>query len=184
MKPSIYYYLLFFTCFFLSCSKDNDEPVSQTPRWNMGYFKGTVNGKVVDIENKTSNDRFIHPGVYVQQRTGIKEYLWGMTFGEQKVSKIDRLSMGIIPFGEGLFEITQGFQDEKNANIGGTLIDKINGNIDYDPLKAPFKVWIDSIRFYPLSSMPYIYGRMEGILYNVNDLNDSIVIENVKFGIH
>lgn len=56
--------------------------------------------------------------------------------------------------------------------------------MEYCPLKKPFKVYVDSVRYHESSMMPYIEGKMEGTLYNRYDVNDSIVVKDAIFGIH
>lgn len=54
----------------------------------------------------------------------------------------------------------------------------------YHPLKSSFRIQVDSIRFHEGSGTPYIEGKMEGILYNIENSEDSIVIKDAIFGIH
>lgn len=54
----------------------------------------------------------------------------------------------------------------------------------YQPLKKPMKLRIDRADFSPESCVPFIEGEMEGILCNEDNLNDSIIVENMKFGMH
>jgi len=61
---------------------------------------------------------------------------------------------------------------------------KDDAKIVYHPLKSSFRIQVDSIRFHEGSGTPYIEGKMEGILYNIENSEDSIVIKDAIFGIH
>ena len=72
-----------------------------------------------------------------------------------------------------------------NEEVESTVrITKDDAKIIYHPLKSSFKIQVDSIRFHEGSGTPYIEGKMEGILYNIDNLKDSVVIKDAIFGIH
>ena len=72
-----------------------------------------------------------------------------------------------------------------NEEIESTVrITKDDAKIVYHPLKSSFRIQVDSIRFHEGSGTPYIEGKMEGILYNIENSEDSIVIKDAIFGIH
>ena len=54
----------------------------------------------------------------------------------------------------------------------------------YEPLKQPVKLLINRAEFVDSSNIPFIEGVINGVLYNQENLNDSIIIENVEFGEH
>ena len=72
---------------------------------------------------------------------------------------------------------------DKAADKNAYITDSLN-KVEYCPLKKPFKVYVDSVRYHESSMMPYIEGKMEGTLYNRYDVNDSIVVKDAIFGIH
>ena len=70
-----------------------------------------------------------------------------------------------------------------NEEIESTVrITKDDAKIVYHPLKSSFRIQVDSI--HEGSGTPYIEGKMEGILYNIENSEDSIVIKDAIFGIH
>lgn len=54
----------------------------------------------------------------------------------------------------------------------------------YDPLKQPVRLLINRAEFVDSSNIPFIEGVINGVLYNQENLNDSIIVENVEFGVH
>ena len=54
----------------------------------------------------------------------------------------------------------------------------------YEPLKQPVKLLINRAEFVDSSNIPFIEGVINGVLYNQENLNDSIIVENVEFGVH
>ncbi len=54
----------------------------------------------------------------------------------------------------------------------------------YDPLKQPVRLLINHAELVDSSNIPFIEGVINGVLYNQENLNDSIIVENVEFGVH
>lgn len=93
------------------------------------------------------------------------------------------LRISLIPLREGEYLIDKG--KLLNEEIESTVrITKDDAKIVYHPLKSSFRIQVDSIRFHEGSGTPYIEGKMEGILYNIENSEDSIVIKDAIFGIH
>ena len=86
------------------------------------------------------------------------------------------LRISLIPLREGEYLIDKG--KLLNEEIESTVrITKDDAKIVYHPLKSSFRIQVDSIRFHEGSGTPYIEGKMEGILYNIENSEDSIVIK-------
>lgn len=178
-------YLVSCICFlllitFASCSKDGDDYPKETPFY-LGYFKGTVNEDPVSIVN-TDTKRVINSGILAERPVGpnaeyITEYYLSIPIGKFS------LNMCLLPLEEGTYIINKGFYTKDATHIN-MINESLQPVIYYSPLKAPFKIEVDSIRYHGYSGFPYIEGKMEGILYNENNLQDSIVIKDAVFGIH
>ena len=54
----------------------------------------------------------------------------------------------------------------------------------YEPLKQPVRLLINRAELVDSSNIPFIEGVINGVLYNQENLNDSIIVENVEFGVH
>ena len=92
-------------------------------------------------------------------------------------------STGLLPLQEGEYNIEKGIRTQEEITSYIRITDSLN-KVEYCPLKKPFKVYVDSVRYHESSMMPYIEGKMEGTLYNRYDVNDSIVVKDAIFGIH
>lgn len=168
---------------FASCSKDEDNfpKVPKETPFYLGYFKGTVNDAPISLVN-TDIKTVIHSGIISKRPVGsngeyITEYYLSIPIGDFS------LNMCLDPLEEGTYIIDKGFYSEDAPHVNMIKKDS-EPVIYYCPLKAPFKIEVDSIRYHGYSSFPYIEGKMEGILYNENNLQDSIVIKDAIFGIH
>ena len=89
----------------------------------------------------------------------------------------------LLPLQEGEYNIEKGIRTQEEITSYIRITDSLN-KVEYCPLKKPFKVYVDSVRYHESSMMPYIEGKMEGTLYNRYDVNDSIVVKDAIFGIH
>ena len=165
MRYLIYFSLFLLQLAFISCEKE--EIIEDTPKetpYYLGYFEGAVNGQDISIRNKSASWRYIDAGFYSEVRRGEWEVL--------------RCSHWTIPLDR---EHSSRTQEEITSYI--RITDSLN-KVEYCPLKKPFKVYVDSVRYHESSMMPYIEGKMEGTLYNRYDVNDSIVVKDAIFGIH
>ena len=82
----------------------------------------------------------------------------------------------LLPLQEGEYNIEKGIRTQEEITSYIRITDSLN-KVEYCPLKKPFKVYVDSVRYHESSMMPYIEGKMEGTLYNRYDVNDSIVVK-------
>lgn len=180
MKYLIHFILLSLIFTLVSCN--NEKEVSQNPDempWYMGYLKGVIDNQLIFVEN-TTDDRYIPNGMYIQKPTGQKIYDWSFPINNYT------LTIVLTPLETGDHKISRGSQDDINEWCCLTkIIDKKNDTKQtYYPSKVPFNIYIDHISFKKNSFFPYIKGTMEGVFYNIDNPQDSVVIKNMEFGIH
>lgn len=177
MKNLIYFSLFILIFTFVACGKDTVD-VPDSKRY-LGYFKGDINGETVINNNLYSESK---RSGRIWQKDGKQWFLY--TFG----IPCPNYFLGITtPVKEGLNILYTRDDYLDNDTLGYiTLHDlRVQPEIIYRPLNASFKIYIDSVRYHSdWSGLPFIEGKMEGILYNENDSRDSIIIKNVIFGIN
>ncbi|WP_373828886.1 DUF5025 domain-containing protein [Bacteroides heparinolyticus] len=194
MKAKIIFPFFFFVytiAIFLSCKKDEDTSLNDRSKkkdsyW--GYFKGSVNGKYVQLDNSERTDNLSMP-IY-----SIRESF----YAKQAWTGID--SINILNTGIGIDEKTQLYIRLYKLNVGVRYLGTYdfdpkawyesnikltkafpNGNIIYEAnSRNPFKVEITNVTW--LSYMdPIIDVKLEGILYNEKNPEDSIII-HARYG--
>ena len=169
---------------FVSCDKDEDTSFEETPYY-LGYFEGKVNSQDISIANQSNSHSFIDHGNFWQEvNTDLSGFYWEIPLGVHISDyPYPMLRISLIPLREGEYLIDKG--KLLNEEIESTVrITKDDAKIVYHPLKSSFRIQVDSIRFHEGSGTPYIEGKMEGILYNIENSEDSIVIKDAIFGIH
>ena len=179
MKQVIYF--LFSMLLFLSISCNKGEDIS----FYLGYFEGKVNSQDISIANQSNSHSFIDHGNFWQEvNTDLSGFYWEIPLGVHISDyPYPMLRISLIPLREGEYLIDKG--KLLNEEIESTVrITKDDAKIVYHPLKSSFRIQVDSIRFHEGSGTPYIEGKMEGILYNIENSEDSIVIKDAIFGIH
>ena len=179
-------YFLFSMLLFLSisCNKGEDISFEETPYY-LGYFEGKVNSQDISIANQSNSHSFIDHGNFWQEvNTDLSGFYWEIPLGVHISDyPYPMLRISLIPLREGEYLIDKG--KLLNEEIESTVrITKDDAKIVYHPLKSSFRIQVDSIRFHEGSGTPYIEGKMEGILYNIENSEDSIVIKDAIFGIH
>lgn len=188
MKHWFFYSVSFLLLSLMACENDVIEEAPKKIPLDLGYFKGSVNDLPVSVENtpggsRQSGWRYIDRGGYVEVGAELKASYWTIPIFAVRGSLGDYfLKILLLPLKEGEFLIDRDFHSGIELYSTIRVVNSMSKQV-YVPLKAPFKVQVDSIRFRD-SFSPYIEGKMEGVLYNKEDLNDSIVIKDVTFGIH
>ena len=164
--------------------KRNISMLEETPYY-LGYFEGKVNSQDISIANQSNSHSFIDHGNFWQEvNTDLSGFYWEIPLGVHISDyPYPMLRISLIPLREGEYLIDKG--KLLNEEIESTVrITKDDAKIVYHPLKSSFRIQVDSIRFHEGSGTPYIEGKMEGILYNIENSEDSIVIKDAIFGIH
>ena len=174
MKQVIYFLFSMLLFLSISCNKGEDISFEETPYY-LGYFEGKVNSQDISIANQSNSHSFIDHGNFWQEvNTDLSGFYWEIPLGVHISDyPYPMLRISLIPLREGEYLI------ESTVRIT-----KDDAKIVYHPLKSSFRIQVDSIRFHEGSGTPYIEGKMEGILYNIENSEDSIVIKVGIFGIH
>ena len=184
MKQVIYFLFSMLLFLSISCNKGEDISFEETPYY-LGYFEGKVNSQDISIANQSNSHSFIDHGNFWQEvNTDLSGFYWEIPLGVHISDyPYPMLRISLIPLREGEYLIDKG--KLLNEEIESTVrITKDDAKIVYHPLKSSFRIQVDSIRFHEGSGTPYIEGKMEGILYNIENSEDSIVIKDAIFGIH
>lgn len=164
---------------FVSC--DNESLAEVQPTFD--YFEGIVNNKPIKLEEKDKNHPMFFQDYTITDDDGIVTY--GFRFRIPEINNlliVGYLSPLTTPQ---LYEIGADYNPVPYTTI--TAYIKEN-NKKYRAEKEPFKIYVDTIvstKDNPEipGNSARISGRMEGVLYNVKNPQDSISFQNVKFRI-
>lgn len=182
---------IFSTCAFLgmlilsSCSNDDDE--TSTPKddsWYSGYFKGTINGKEIALENAEHGEWPIrsigHSIRYLPKEENEPDSVKGLTTGIW-YSENEGISVN-------LFHLYKGIRYVTNSTRVDFIYDGIqitrdthseehkDRYIDYIPKKEnPFRIKITNV-IYIDSTHPVLEAELDGVLYRSDNPTDSITI--------
>lgn len=174
--------ICFSVCFstLISCA---NEPVAVSQP-TLGYFEGIVNNKPIKLEEK---DQEIHPMFFQDYTVTTDDEIatYGFRFLIPEINNL--LIVGYLsPLNSPqLYEIGADYNPIPYTTI--TAYIKENDK-KYRAEKEPFKIYVDTIvskKDNPEipGNSARISGRMEGVLYNAKNLQDSIVFQNVRFRI-
>lgn len=181
MKHLSYFISILLLMSFTACSDDDDFERVETP-WNFGYFKGDLNDEPISIEN-TDYGHLIHGRIYIlnyikadgtildepEERFGFSV----MVFGEGE----PELGLNFTPLKIGKYEIKGDYHPSDSS-----MISIQSDKVKYFPIKEPVKLEITDIRYPEPGRAPIIEGKMDGVLYNLNNPQDSIIFKNITFG--
>lgn len=173
-----------------ACDKEEEESYVPGPySWDFGYIKGTLNGTDISLQNEggqwgkhipaagaiysvyESPKKFDSYGTTIPITRRQDELIYGFTF------HITPVKVGIVEIKSPNHELIHNsihFIDERDDE----------NKKSYAPLKQPLELHITRADFSNESSVPFIEGVMDGVLYNEKNLNDSIIVKNVEFGVH
>lgn len=170
-----------------ACDKEEEAYVPGPYSWDFGYIRGKLNGTDISLQNEGGQwgcHISAAGAIYSDYTQG--QTLYGTTIPITKGQ--DRLTYGfsvhIAPVQIGTFEVTS--PDPELFHCSIYFIDERDANDkkSYAPLKQPLKLRITRAELSSVSSIPFIEGEMNGVLYNEKDLKDSIIVENIAFGVH
>ena len=197
MKLNIYLIGAFFGMLILasSCSNEDDNEISVSKdKWYWGYFKGTINGEEISLENLWDDD--------LPVRTVSKHIISYYPSEENKLDSLRKIKtvIGIstgITYSENkairinLFNLYKGIRFVTNSTKVDFIYDGIqitqdthsyeyeNRYIRYIPKKeTPFKVEITNITYADdTNTNPIIEADLNGVLYRSDNPKDSIVVK-------
>lgn len=188
MKKIIYYIAVAVLLSFTACNKEEEASAIPGPySGNFGYIKGILNGIDFSLQNEDKpGERYISTAGAIYQKdlmTGRDCYGTNIPITKKQDELIYGFSIHISPVKTGILEV-KGFNHDIFESCV-IFIDERDGNEKaYGALKQSLKLRINRADYSPSSSTPFIEGVMDGVLYNEKNPNDSIVVENVEFGVH
>lgn len=170
----------------LAACNNEDEPGGKDTPWYFGYFKGDVNEQSVTVENTQEEN----PIKKIQVFVNTKEDLTPVAI------PIHRYCITFPIFGEGqkaldvklapvlklrTYEMQGDSFSPDSASVHVMSEADYPKNLYY-PVKTPFKIKITRLEYPSRYADPIIEGTMDGVLYNLDNLQDSIIIKNATFG--
>lgn len=174
--------LLLAICLF-SCNdpKDDEEnwpPITYEEVIKSGVFQGEINHEYVSLENK-SGHKYVSGGTKVVRDERI--YFFSISMQSEIFS--NTIKVGLIPQqNKTLYLIDKGFDYFSGQGCG--IGRRYYNDEFYHPLKEPVKVYIDKITYDRRLQTEFIEGRIEGVLYNIDNMEDSVTIKKGKFCYH
>lgn len=181
-------------CSFAACNNDEEEPYVPGPySWDFGYIRGKLNGKEFSLQNEGGQIGRHIPfagSIFTNYGKGQTSYGTGIpiTRGQYNANNermVYGFSVHIAPVECGDFDVVSPVSDIfSNCEIRFVDRRDENDKKTYKALKQPLKLHISRAESMGYVSIPFIEGVMNGILYNTENPNDSIIVENVEFGVH
>ena len=172
---------------FASCDKE-EEPANPNPySVRFGYIRGTVNGTAFCLQNKEApGETYITNGnIYTEYpKLGINSYGTNIPITKDQNEFVYGFVFHLVPIKAGAYDVISPNHEMFHNRV--CFMDKRDTNNEkwYEPLKQPVKLLINRAEFVDSSNIPFIEGVINGVLYNQENLNDSIIVENVEFGVH
>jgi hypothetical protein len=170
--------LLFGFIFFSSCTPEEVTPIANND-WKWGYFRGAIDGKLYNlIDREVGSVGMIVDSVRLHQRTAVIDY-----------SDTHRLSVTLSELHNGkryLLPTVRDTTTDFRSAIALSVFNepsKLTYKHRYRPSnKNPFFVEILSVTWRP-DIIPIIEAKLDGVLYNTENPNDSIIIKGA-YGIY
>ena len=190
-KMTAYLFYLTFFVSVLSCKKQ-DFKVSQKKTY-IQYFKANVAGQTLDIKNSIDENRHIFRGQYseIGYGNGIFKEMYTINVAVPKTilnTSIDtKLQFQIFDSGIGKYEISSSDSYKGSFNTHVYIVTDLGmpsgKTYTTHETKAPFNILITRYEKAANSALPFVGGKLDGVLYNVKDLQDSIVIKDGSFDV-
>jgi hypothetical protein len=194
MQP---YRFFVFILFVLALSACKQEQTPEPSGDYVQYFNGAIDGKKVDI--KTATTVSYHPceNCNVESVSGDwtgygsinkDAYVVSVFLAKDKPNdaQMPKLKFRVFDIKPGDFKIT-GEEDIYNPLASYILIIKKekagedNKLYAPNPQKHPFEIAINKYEFKPDSGLPFVGGKLNGVLYNTKNQQDSIVLKDCNF---
>lgn len=182
MKNLISYVLFISFLAIVSCSDDKDTVPDPKLKFSI-LFKGNIGSE--DVSFETTGNANVYDGLddllggsicikddvvnlYYPARS---KGMWGMKLQLQSVDKK-------------LYNI-QGDQFQADSSMVSFEYKDMDSHLStYLPLKTPLKINVTRYQIYEKLICPTIEGSIKGVLYNKENLQDSITVKNFTFEIH
>ncbi len=175
----------------ISCKKENTENQVKEPY--IQYFMADLAGKPLDIKGSLSSNRDLFRGCLTRigYGNGTSKEMYTVSVQVPKTilgTTIDsKLQFQLFDVQEKEYLLTsnRAFQEDFSTHIYlvtnlGMPNSKIYTAFDN---KLPFKISILKYEKPNDGSIPFVGGKLTGVLYNTTDLQDSIIIKNGAFDV-
>jgi hypothetical protein len=186
---SYYPYFIALLCLTSACKKES-IPQKEEKQEYVQFFGAVINNNNINVLNTQSKDRWkLHgqwTGVGMGDGRQIPMYTVDVTLPKEATQDLydPKLRLQLFDIHHGLFLLdgTNAYSESFASHIA---IFKGSGN-DFKayvahPSKKPFAVEITKYEYPEGSGVPYVGGKLNGVLYNENNLQDSVVIKNGQF---
>ncbi|MBS7566582.1 DUF5025 domain-containing protein [Mucilaginibacter sp. Bleaf8] len=167
----------------ISCSKK--EAVEESTPEYVQFFKASVNGKPMAVENTMRKDRENLSGSWTGLgfASGEQKELYTISVAlpsETKPSETAKLRIHIWEVKEGTFTISNTIPNNLLTE-SHILLWKSNNTYTPNNHAKPFTVRITKYERPAGSSIPTVGGQLNGVLYNEQNSQDSVVIKDGSF---
>jgi RNA polymerase subunit RPABC4/transcription elongation factor Spt4 len=180
----------------LSACKQEQSPKPQNQKY-VQYFNGSINGKDVDIKTQKNSTSPICDNCNVESIAGDwtgypsvnkEAYTVSVRLSKERSGdeKMPLLEFRIFDIKIKSFNITgeENIFDALSTYVVIVKKEKSKTDNTYyspDPQKKPFEITINKYEFKPDSGLPFVGGKLNGVLYNTANRQDSIVIKDCNF---
>lgn len=181
----------------LAACGDNKYTEEKITPWQLNYFEGDLNNKLVSVKDPPS-ESLIHTAYALNYRK-YEDGNWTTTQTFQEVYEISipltramgfspaedkkiRLEISLSPLNKGIYKIQHDNYSLSSSRV--CIMYEIHSNLEavYFPSKEPLILELTRVECPDI--VPIIEGKLEGILYNISNPQDSIVIKNATFAAH
>lgn len=181
--------VLFGLITFLSCKKDV-PPVEKEEQEHIQYFEAVINGEKVRVESTYSwnRDKLNGHRTEIGFDGGAREDMYNLnvTLPQKNEGLVSKIRFQILDLDRRTQKITG---EVPYYNSAGTFIVyyKKPENKEDDPefyvphADKPFIAEITKIEYPEWSVIPYVGGKLHGVLYSEINPRDSIIIEDGMF---
>ncbi|WP_316799619.1 DUF5025 domain-containing protein [Pedobacter frigidisoli] len=182
---------LLFPVLLFSCKKDPAETTEKQPY--VQYFKADVAGQSLDIKGSNSTNREIFRGsrTIIGDADGTQHEMYTVNVALQatvlNTTSPSKLQFQIFDIRPKEYQLANGDAYQKNFSTHIFLVTDL-GRPDSklyttSAVKSPFHIVISKYDMPKDSGIPFVGGKLDGVLYNVKNLQDSIVIRNGVFDV-
>ncbi|MBR1464468.1 MAG: DUF5025 domain-containing protein [Prevotella sp.] len=174
-----------------SCSDDDEN---ETKLCKYGMFEGNINGDSISIQDREENYGLFSKYWSLGGSKAEDTYVyWSVILHDVSEAEKYGLSLYIVspvPTTSYLVEKDTETAQFEDKRLVGAHVWK-SGELDVrktlyvpDEHWMPLWIYIDVVRKSDYQGVPLVEGRLDGVLYNIDNPQDSMIIRNAKFGIY
>lgn len=192
MKRNINY--LFYTIFLVSlfsCKKQTVE-VPKNEKY-IQYFKADIAGQTLDLKSSIDENRDLFRGSYTEIGFGDGTFKEMYTVNVAVPNTLlntsiqSKLQFQLFDIKKGVYQLSNDDSYQKDFSSHIYLVTNLGMQdsklYTTNEKKPPFNISITRYEKVKGSMIPFVGGKLNGVLYNVKDLKDSIVIDNGVFDV-